>query len=70
MPPGSVQAAQDSPDLAGGMAVWLTSELNDAKLDKSWLGGRYISALWDVDEILERKQEIVSKDLFRMRLDM
>ena len=70
MPPGSEQVAVDSPFLAGGMAVCFASELNDEKLDRSWLGGRYVSAVWDINEILERKDEIVSKDLFRLRLDM
>ena len=70
MPPGSVHVAPDSPFLAGGMAVWFASELADQSIDRAWLGGRYISALWDINEILERKDEIVSKDLFRMRLDM
>jgi hypothetical protein len=38
--------------------------------DKSWLGGRYISAVWDVEELLSRKQEIVERDLFKLRLDI
>jgi len=70
MPPGSAHAAIDSPNMAGGLAVWFASELNDSSIDRAWLGGRYISAKWDVDELLERKDEITQKDLFRMRLDM
>jgi hypothetical protein len=70
MPPGSVHVAQESPFLAGGVAVWLAGEVGQEKMEKGWLGGRYLSALWDVEEILERKEEIVSKDLLRMRLDM
>lgn len=70
MPPGSVQVAIDSPFLAGGTAVWFASELNDDTVDRSWLGGRYLSAVWDIDEVLQRKEEIVSKDLLRLRLDM
>jgi hypothetical protein len=70
MPPGSVQAAIDSPNLGAGLAVWFASELNDSSIDTAWMGGRYISANWDVNELLERKDEIIQKDLFRMRLDM
>jgi len=69
MPPGSVQVAIDSPDIAGGLAVWFASELNPG-IDRAWLGGRYISANWDVNELLERKDEILQKDLFKLRLDM
>jgi hypothetical protein len=69
MPPGSVQMAVDSPFLAGGMAVWFAAEVSDGE-DRGWLGGRYISAVWDVNEILERKEEIMQKDLFKLRLDM
>lgn len=70
MPSGSEQMAVDSPFLAGGLAVWFASELSDEKINRGWLGGRYISAIWDVNEILEREKEIVEKDLLRMRLDM
>jgi len=70
MPPGSVHVAIDSPFLAGGMAVWFASELNDPSVDRAWLGGRYISAVWDIDELLQRKEDILTKDLLRLRLDM
>ena len=70
MPPGSVHVAIDSPNMSGGLAVWFASELNDSSIDRSWMGGRYISANWDITEVLERKDEIIQKDLFRMRLDM
>jgi hypothetical protein len=70
MPPGAVYVAKDSPFLAGGMAVWLASEVGEKGRDKEWLGGRYLSAIWDVDELLSRKEEIIQKDLFKIRLDM
>jgi hypothetical protein len=70
MPPGSVQVAIDSPFLAGGMAVWFASELNNPSVDRAWLGGRYVSANWNIEEIVQRKDEIISKDLLRLRLDM
>jgi NAD(P)-dependent dehydrogenase (short-subunit alcohol dehydrogenase family) len=54
----------DSPDLCGAFCVWLTREVK-ATL---WLSGRYVSARWDVGELLGRRQEIVEKDLLKARL--
>jgi NAD(P)-dependent dehydrogenase (short-subunit alcohol dehydrogenase family) len=47
--------AKDTHELAGGFAVWLSTE------QASFLNGRYVSANWSVDELLERKEEIVSE---------
>ncbi|KAG9191512.1 hypothetical protein G6011_10246 [Alternaria panax] len=52
----------DTPELAGDTLVWLGSER------RGWLGGRYVSACWDMEELQERKGEIVKGDLLRMRL--
>jgi NAD(P)-dependent dehydrogenase (short-subunit alcohol dehydrogenase family) len=52
----------DTPDLAGGMVVWLT------KKQLSWLGGRYVSATWDVEELEAMKDEIVEGDKLKQRL--
>jgi NAD(P)-dependent dehydrogenase (short-subunit alcohol dehydrogenase family) len=46
--------AKDTFELAGGVAVWLATE------QASFLNGRYISSNWSVDELVERKDEIVS----------
>jgi hypothetical protein len=32
------------------------------------LNGRYIDATWDVDELEKKKDEIVEKDMLKMRL--
>jgi len=52
----------DSPDLSAGMAVWLSKE------PRPWLNGRYVAANWDVDELLERKDEIASSDMLKFRM--
>ncbi|KAL9613016.1 MAG: hypothetical protein Q9167_002406 [Letrouitia subvulpina] len=54
----------DSIDLCGGFLVWLTK----ATCELSWLSGRYVSVNWDVDELVGRKQEILSKDLLKASL--
>ncbi|KAH8663881.1 hypothetical protein BGZ61DRAFT_562219 [Ilyonectria robusta] len=52
----------DRPDIAGDTIVWLAAER------KEWLGGRYVSCPWDMQELLGRKDEIVEKDKLKMRM--
>ena len=54
----------DTPELAAGFAVWLSSGRAD------WVAGRYLSATWDVNELAAMRQEIVNDDLLvnRMRV--
>jgi len=52
----------DPPELAADFIVWLCSGAAD------WAKGRYLSANWDVDELLKRKDEILRRDLFVNRL--
>jgi len=49
-------------ELPGGFAVWLTKERRD------WLSGRFLNANWNVEELEAKREEIVSRDLLRMRL--
>ena len=42
--------------------VWLT------KGKRTWLGGRYASATWDVEELEGMKGEIVAGDKLKQRL--
>ncbi|KAI0074436.1 NAD-P-binding protein [Panus rudis PR-1116 ss-1] len=53
---------QDTPTLAADSFVWLTKERRE------WLSGRYISVNWDMKEFAEKKEEIVKKDLLKVRL--
>ncbi|KAK6611189.1 short chain dehydrogenase reductase [Botrytis cinerea] len=52
----------DAPELAADTIVWLTRE------KQGWLNGRYISANWDMEEIMSRKDEIVEGNKLRVRL--
>jgi NAD(P)-dependent dehydrogenase (short-subunit alcohol dehydrogenase family) len=52
----------DNPDLPASFAVWLCSGQAD------WAKGRYLSANWDVEELLSRKQTILQDDLLVNRL--
>lgn len=45
--------AKDTPALVGGSVVWLTTE------QAKFLNGRYFSVNWSVDELMQRKDEIV-----------
>lgn len=52
----------DTPDLAAGFVVWLCSGRAD------WARGRYLSATWDVDELVARQDSILQDDLLVNRL--
>ncbi|KAG5758514.1 hypothetical protein H9Q72_013348 [Fusarium xylarioides] len=41
------------PDIAGDTIAWLASER------RGWLGGRYVSCPWDMEELIAKKDEIV-----------
>lgn len=58
----------DSPELCGAFCVWLTRE--DRREERRWLAGRLLSACWDVEELEGKKEEIVSKDLLKLKLAM
>ncbi len=51
----------DDVGLCGAFCVWLSSKQEDVM----FLNGRFLSANWDVDELLHRKDEIVQKDLLK-----
>jgi len=53
----------DTPELAGGTAVWLSSG------DKAFLSGKYVSVCWDVEELESRKEELKESKLLTFRLD-
>lgn len=52
--------------LCGAFCVWLT-KARDSNL---WLSGRFLSAKWDVEELLAMKEDIVSKDLLKAKLHL
>ncbi|KIK71543.1 hypothetical protein GYMLUDRAFT_149505 [Collybiopsis luxurians FD-317 M1] len=52
----------DTPEVAAHSIVFYTKERRE------WLAGRYISAQWDVDELLAKKEEIVIGDKLKVRM--
>lgn len=52
----------DKAELCGDSLVWLT------KKRRVWMGGRYISVNWDMDELEAMKEEIVAGDKLKVRL--
>ena len=52
----------DTPELAADSVVFLASERRD------WLAGRYISATWDMPQLMAMKDEIVKADKLKVRL--
>ena len=54
----------DDVALCGAFCVWLTK----IKGGEQWLNGRFLSATWDVDELLAKTDEIVEKNLLKMRM--
>lgn len=53
---------KDTPELAADTIVWLTQERRE------WLAGRYLSASWDMPEIMAREEEIVRGDKLKVKL--
>ncbi|KAK0609172.1 Dehydrogenase/reductase SDR family member 1 [Lasiodiplodia hormozganensis] len=51
----------DDPELCGHFLVWLTREPGRFQ----WLNGRLVSANWDPDELLAKKDEIIAGDLLK-----
>lgn len=59
----AARKALDSPELSAGLAVWLA-----ASSEARWFNGKFVWANWDVEELLERKEEIVERDLLSFTL--
>lgn len=49
--------AKDTPELVGGLAVWLATDKSD------FLRGKYMESNWSVDDLVERKEEILGGKL-------
>lgn len=57
--------AHDTPQLVAGLGTWLAAWEGG---DREFLSGRYLSANWDVEELVQRKEEIVQQDLLKISL--
>ena len=60
--PAFVRLSKDTFELAGGTAVWLATE------EAHFMNGRYMSVNWSVEELAQRQNEIVEKELLTMEL--
>ncbi|KAF2269413.1 NAD(P)-binding protein [Lojkania enalia] len=58
--------ALDTPELVGGVGAWLAAWEGE---DRSFLSGRFVSANWDVDDLVKRKDEILNGNLLKMNID-
>lgn len=54
-PPWLVRFSRDTPALAAGCALWLTTK------EAAFLNGRYVSANWSVEELAQRSSEIIDE---------
>lgn len=52
----------DPPELAAHTFVWL------AKERREWLSGRFISVCWDMQELEQKKDEILQKNALKVRI--
>ena len=52
----------DQPELAGDTIAFLTRE------KREWLAGRYVDVTWDMEEFLGKREEIVERDLLKVRM--
>ncbi|KAJ4340416.1 hypothetical protein N0V95_007501 [Ascochyta clinopodiicola] len=58
--------ADDTPELVGGVGVWLAGWEG---ADRSFLSGRFVDANWDVEDLVARRDEILEKELLKMTLN-
>lgn len=52
----------DTPELFANTMVWLADQRRE------WLGGRFINACWDMEELEAKKDHVVGGDLFKFRM--
>ncbi|RYP20748.1 hypothetical protein DL767_009395 [Monosporascus sp. MG133] len=62
MPPERLDVLTDTPELAADTLVWLSRERRD------WLSGRFVSVNWDMEELDQKKQDILQRNLLKFRL--
>jgi NAD(P)-dependent dehydrogenase (short-subunit alcohol dehydrogenase family) len=54
--------SKDTPELAGGAAVWLSTD------KAAFMNGRFLDVNWDVEELEARKEEIVTADKLKLMM--
>ena len=56
------QGLRDEPGMAGDTFVWLAARR------RVWLGGRYVSCAWDMEELVGMEGDIVRGDKLKLRM--
>lgn len=56
----------DDVALCGAFCIWLSKNVLDGGL--KWLNGRFVSATWDVDELVRKEKEVVDNDLLKFAM--
>jgi short-subunit dehydrogenase len=59
---GARAGLRDEPGMAGDTIAWLAGER------KEWLGGRYVSCAWDMEELVGMEGEIVREDKLKLKM--
>jgi NAD(P)-dependent dehydrogenase (short-subunit alcohol dehydrogenase family) len=62
MPESMHDLLTDTVELAADTVVWLCKERRE------WLGGRFVTSTWNMEEFEGRKEEIVRDDLLKFRM--
>ena len=52
----------DTPEMAANTIVYLTQQRRE------WLMGRYVSCTWDMPELFAMREEVVRRDLLKVRM--
>ncbi|CAG8953268.1 hypothetical protein HYFRA_00003472 [Hymenoscyphus fraxineus] len=60
---GLTEVFTETPELAGDTLVFLTKE------KRSWLTGRYVNVMWDMPELIGKKDYIVKGNKLKVKLD-
>lgn len=64
LPVAGHEVLADTPELAADTLTWLAQE------PRSWLGGRYVSANWDMERLLLMEDEILVKDKLKLAITL
>jgi NAD(P)-dependent dehydrogenase (short-subunit alcohol dehydrogenase family) len=62
MPPDRLDVLTDTAELAADTIVWLSRERRD------WLSGRFATVGWDMEELEQKKQDILQRNLLKFRV--
>ncbi|KAK8123140.1 NAD(P)-binding protein [Apiospora sp. TS-2023a] len=54
----------DAPELPGDTFAWIAREKRD------WLSGRYMEAVWDMEEFEGKKEDVVQRDVLKFRMTL